>query len=157
MRGVTVGHLRLQLRELVDVARSHPFRGRRHVDDTRLGVELGSSFEDRHEKLGEESRAHDIGSKLNLISVLGQAFGRHHDPRIVDEDVEPGLGASERLRGGFDTRERGKIKFEECNRANLRVGRLWLLDGGFGFVRRPGSEVDAGGAVLSQLPDSLET
>ena len=82
-----------------------------------------------------------IGTELDLVAVLGGAWGHRHHAGVVYEDIEAGRGGGEGVGGLFDGVKRGEVEFQK---GDVGVGNLFFDggNGGLGFGRSAGGEVN---------------
>ena len=85
-----------------------------HIHNPDICPQLHGRFlHEWQQALREEEVAHVVGAELQLIPVGGEARGLRHDARVVDKDVEAGLGGEEGLRGARDGGEGREVELEE--------------------------------------------
>ena len=99
--------------------------------------------------------AHVVCAELYLVSFLGGAVWWGHDTGIVDQDIEARFLALEcRCRVG-NGRERRQVEREKYDLAGIWHAVLDVGDGIAGFGFGTSGEVDARGAVGSEVCDGL--
>lgn len=96
-----------------------------------------------------------VGSKLDLVALLGRAVRHRHDTRIVDQDVEARFAAFECRGCVGNRREGGEVEGEEDDFARIGHRRLDRGDGIAGFGLGARREVDARGVVGREICNRL--
>lgn len=98
------------------------------IDDPAAGrrwLDLGQQQE-REQKVGQM-----IGLQLGLVAVVGLVLRAHHHARVVDQQVDLGLGCRQVLGALPDARQAAEVQLADYHLARVALERLPVWPGFF--------------------------
>ena len=138
--------LGLQVAE-VDPAQLVPVAAHGDHPRSRRGQQSGQ------DQAGQGEGPEMVGPELQLEAVAGPVVGGHHDPGVVDEQIDPGVAVGDLAGRRADGRQRGQVQGHALG-AGAGLGGGDLAGGDPGLVQVPAGQHDPG-AVPGQLTGNL--